>query len=289
MALEQIIGGLKDKGNGFKTVNPSYASATLTGTSDFFEEYAKADTTTVDGLKKYEAVTGLKTAGRSKNQLALEYRQVSSAVNEGIEGYIAKHTEATAKDVEEPIRAEIAYKFSPKDGSKIQGSNPYLAAAKVVGGKKKIIETIQEDKEAYVNSVIAAAPDFMKGIVGRYPGEVCQVDMEAAQKDAFKAIAGVTAEKYIAETHSGQTKLMDAYKVEAEKIQKDEADLASKMPAHYNAVEEAKYFDGIKKRQEALEKTKEDFETLPQLTNTLFGEAVAAIKARATPTTPTTP
>lgn len=289
MALEQIIGGLKDKGNGYKTVNPSYSATTLTGTSDFFDAYAKADTTTVEGLKQYEAVTGLKTAGRSKNQMALEYKQINSAVGEGIEGYIAKHTESTAKEILEPMRAEIAYKFSPEEDSKIQGSGKYLAATKIVGGKKKVIADIRADPEAYVNTVISAAPDFMKGIVGRYPGEVCQVDMEAAQKDAFRAIAGVTAEKYIAETHSGQTKLRDIYRAEAEKIQKDKTDLVNKMPAHYNAVEEAKYFEGIRKREEALETTKEDFKTLPQLTDTLFGEAVAAIKARTTPATPATP
>lgn len=288
MALEQIIGGLKDKGDGFKTVNPSYSATTLTGTSDFFEAYAKADTSTPDGLKQYEAVTGLKTAGRSKNQMALEYKQISSAVSEGIEGYIGKHTEATAKEVEEPERAKIAYDFSPAEGSKIQGSSKYLAATKVVGGQKKVIADIREDPEAYVNSVITSAPDFMKGIVGRYPTEVCQVDMEAAQKNAFRAIASVTAEKYIAETHSGQTKLMDIYKAEAEKIQKERTDLANKMPSHYNAVEEAKYFEGINKKEEALEETKKDFETLPQLTNTLFGEAVAAIKKRTTPATPST-
>ena len=79
---------------------------------------------------------------------------------------------------------------------------------------------------------------------------------------------------------------MDAYTIELEKIRKDETDLTNKMPAHYNAEEEAKYFEGIRKREETLETTKEDFKTLPQLTNALFGEAVAAIKARKTPTTP---
>lgn len=278
MTLEQIIGGLKDKSTVYKTVNPNYDSATLTTTSDFLNEFDKANATTIDGLKQYQKVTGLKIAGRSKNEIALEYRQISSEINEGIEGYIAKHTKSTAKEIAEPKRAEIAYKFSPKEGSKIIGSVKYLAATKVVGEEKKVIETIQKDPEAYVNSVIATAPDFMKGIVGRYPNEVCQVDIEAAQKEAFRAIASVTTEKYITETHSGQTKLMDIYKTELEKIQKDETDLANKMPAHYNAKEEAKYFEGIRKREEKLEETKKDFETLPQLTNTLFAEAVAAIK-----------
>jgi len=285
MALEQIISGLKNKGNRFKTINPDYKAATLTETSDFFEEYDKADTATAEGLKQYEAITGLKTAGRSKNQVALEYKQINSAINKGIDGYIGKHTEATAKEILEPKRAEIAYKFSPKEDSKIQGSNKYLTAVKIVGKKKKVIETIREDPKAYVNSVITTAPDFMKGIVGRYPNEVCQVDIEAAQKEAFKAIASVTTEKYIAKTHKGQTELMEAYKTELENIQKDETDLANKMPAHYNAEEEAKYFEGIKKREKKLEETKKDFETLPQLTDTLFAEAVAAIKERTTPTT----
>lgn len=285
MALEQIIGSLKDKSTVYETINPNYNAATLTETSDFFEAYAKADTATVDGLKQYQKVTGLKTAGRSKNKIALEYKQISSAINEGIEGYIAKHTESTAKEIAEPKRAEIAYKFSPKEGSKIIGSVKYLAATKVVGEEKKVIETIREDPKAYVNSAIAVAPDFMKGIVGRYPNEVCQVDMESAQKKAFKAIADVKPEKYITETHEGQTKLMDVYKTELEKILKDETDLANKMPAHYNAEEEAKYFEGIRKREEKLEETKKDFGTLPQLTDTLFAEAVAAIKERTTPTT----
>ena len=279
IALEAMLGELRN--SNYSAANPTYAAKTLTGTAEFSKDLRETDLTTTDGLKKYQETTGLKTTNRTTRAIELELKQISTAISKGLSEYITKHAEPTAKEITEQRRAEIAYAFSPEDASKIPGSDKYKTAVKTVSEAKEKIKTIKKDPVAYIAKKIADAPDYMKGIVGLFQNEVLDIDIDSAQRTAFRAIAEVgSPEKFIATTHKGLSKLETTYLTELKKINEDEDEKRDAMPTHFGAEEEANYFAEINDRKAKLQETEADFKTLPELTNTLFSEAVAAIKAR---------
>ena len=279
IALESMLGGLRD--SNYSAANPTYTAETLTSAAEFSKNLREIDPTTNGGLQKYRETTGLQTADRTTGAIELELKQISAEINKGLGDYISKHAEPTAKEIEEQRRAEIAYTFSPEDASKIPGSTQYKTAAETVSKAKAEITTIKKDPVAYITKKIADAPDFMRGIVGRFQNEVLEIDIESAQRTAFQAIAGVgSTEKFIALTHQGLSKLETDYTAELEKIRTDETAKRRNMPTHFNAEEEANYLGEINERKAKLQETEADFVALPELTNALFSESVAAIKKR---------
>ena len=284
--LEGIMGKLRNPNSGYKTVNPHYDSETLTSAANFSEKLLKANPSTTEGLEAYRDATGLKTKGRTENAIALEIRQIKEAYGEGLEEFISKHAKPIANKIEEQKRTEIAYAFSPEEGSKIQGSREYVTAIKTVSEAKARIKTIKEDPKAHLKARIAAAPDYMKGIIVKFSDEALRIDIESEQRTALKAIAKVGTDSFIASTHRGLTTLRTAYQTELETIDTEEEKKLRDMPQHFDAKEKAQYLTEIRNKKTKLEETRTDFAMLPELTDTLFEETVSAIKKRTAPATP---
>ncbi len=277
--LEKILGGITKK-LGQPGANPKYESGTLVGASDYLKEFSEIDTSTTEGQKKYKEMTGSSVKGIFASDVKLTKKQIIDGVREGFDDYVDHHMPSIIEGIGKEMQGRIGYAFCPSEKSK---SEPYEAARKVVHTSKEKIEKIESDPEKYIKEEIAKAPDFMKGIVGRFPDEVRKIASMNAQRKALGAIEEYGAGTFVGETYASQLSAEKVMNDREAELEKERADLLKNMNLSLDAEGEANYFAPIAKKEIALKEERSKLVSPKELRETILETALATIKAKEKP------
>jgi hypothetical protein len=275
--LECILGGITES-PGSTNANPNYNPGTLIGTLDYMQEFSKINPKTTEGLKKYEELTGSKTKKVFRNDINLKYKQTKEELDERFTEYINAHIKPIIGEIPEIGQANIGYTFCPEQEST---SKKYEATRRIVSTSKQKIKTIEEDPEKYIQEIIAAAPAFMKNIVGRHPDQVCAIDKQNAQMEAFASITKYGSVDFVADTYNHQISLEKEIKEESKKISKERLELEKKMKPGMYSQEEAKYFASINEKETKLAEKASKIMSPEELRSAILENAINSIKEKA--------
>lgn len=276
MTLESIVTGLRTVDENPR-VNPDYNPKTLGSTSEYIADIEKINLKTQEGLNNYKRLIGLPTKNMSPDKTALTHRQIHADITEGFEKYITEHIEPITDELSELKKSNIGYHFCPEANSE---NEKYNMARDTVHMTKEIIKVIEENPEAYVNLQISRAPDFMKGIIARFPEETCRIDMQDAQRKAFETIGQYGSTKFVIDTHKHLEALKNTYIADAKALNEKEKEIKENAPPYLDAEESVEYFAEIETVRAELEKRAEQLKILPQLTGTIVQEAIKTIQER---------
>ena len=274
--LEGILGGIVDSPGSLKA-NPNYASEVLTKTDDYLKEFSEINLKNAEGLKKYEKLTGSKTKELFKEEIGRDYEQIRAHIGETYTGYIDKHITPITKELSEIARTSIGYDFCPNEESTKKG---YEAVRAIVGIAKETIETIEKDSKEHIKRVITAAPEWMKGIVGMFPDEVCRIDAESSKRRAFKAIGEYNSTKFVTETHGHLKSLGTELQKEKSALAKERAELQKNATPYMYATEEANYYKEINEKETTLQEKANKIANLEKLRGIIVANAIKTIKEK---------
>jgi hypothetical protein len=274
--LEGILGGIVES-PGSSKANPNYTSEVLTETDDYLKEFSEINLGNAEGLKKYEKLTGAKTKGLFKKEINRDYKQFITHLGETYTGYIDKHINPVTKELSEIARTSIGYEFCPDEKSTKKG---YEAVRAIVGMAKETIETIEKDPEEHIEKVITAAPEWMRGIAGRFPDEVCKIDAESSRKRAFRAIGEYDSTKFVTETYGHLRSLGIELQKEESALVKERAELEKDATPYMYATEEANYYKKINEKETALQERASKIADLGKLREIIVGNAIKTIKEK---------
>lgn len=273
-ALEGILGGIT-KTPGQPGASPNYNSGTLTETSEYMKEFSEINASTEEGLKKYRELTGLPTKGISARKIDLTARQAGAELEERFTDYTHKHIKSEIGELNEQTQAFIGYSFCSPEGT---GSGKYRNTSATVHTAKETIKKIEDDSKKYVEEQIEAAPDFMKGIIGRMPDQVCAIDAEDARTRAFRAIAEYGSADFTRETYAHQVAEEKRMQVIGEKLATKRSELEQNMRPGLDAEEQAKYFSEINNGEAMLREKMAEIADPNRLRMAIVDTAIATIK-----------
>lgn len=273
--LENIITELGIIGQD-KKVNSKYNSKVLTSMNEYIGKLEKINLKTREGLDSYRELTGFQTKDVSPEKTESNHGIAHAGVINIFEKYITTHIKPITEELGDMIQLNIGYSSCPETESK---SKKYNAARNIVHTNKDIIKKIKENPEEYINKRISNAPDFMKALIAKYSGEVCQIDAQDAQRKASRVIHEYGSAKFVTETHEHLEALKTAYITDIETLDKREMKIKKENP-YLDTDESVKCLAEIETARAEIEKRKEQFKMLPELTNIITQNAIKIIQER---------